>query len=197
MLSYVIPYRLTLTDITTSRGDRGLEAPAVQVTATAGINQSSLHSRPTHEDPANEQQQNYAGDLLLPSTGLVVRTILSVFPSCRVFRELEREDNAVRAESRDFTNMVVFCTKRAEAPVVFREVVEEDLLGTVSRKMHLLPRHEVPLESFKTDAEGKEETSILATPEDVEKLAKYHLGSALGHWRVMRTVLPAKVWELW
>jgi hypothetical protein len=44
--------------------------------------------------------------------------------------------------------------------------------------------------------EGKEGAGILRRNE-TERLVKWHEMSALGHWAVMRTVLPEEVWEAW
>lgn len=123
----------------------------------------------------------------------MIRTILAVFPSCRIFRELERDDAEVAELGRDFTNMIVFCTKSADgAGLTFREPTDADYLGTISRRFHMMPRFEVPAETF-ADTKG---LGIL-TADDTKKLARYQVRGALGHWKVMRTVIPAKAWETW
>lgn len=122
---------------------------------------------------------------------MVIRTIRQVFPSCRVFRENARDEDAVEKEGRDFTNMVIFCTKQ-QSKLTFRNPVEGDMLKTHSRKAYLMPKHEVLDEDFI----GIENASIIRR-NDTQELVKHHEKSALGHWSVMRFVLPAKIWESW
>ena len=130
---------------------------------------------------------NYAGDLAMPASSLIYRTISSVFPSCRVFREDAAPAPGVKPE--DFTNMVFFCRKQ-NIPVKFRQPVEADFLGSGSRREYLLPKHEIMPEQFVREGE------VLRSGKTKE-LEKWHAKSALGHWKVMRTVLPAAVWETW
>jgi hypothetical protein len=136
--------------------------------------------------------QNYAGDLLLPSARIIVQTIKTVFPTCRVFRESEPSAEKIAEDGRDFTNMVIFCTNAADK-VTFRKPVEADFLHSRARKMFLLPQHEVDETVF---AEIENDGGILSR-NDTERFKGWQQKSALGHWAVMRTVLPAKVWENW
>ncbi|EER40650.1 spermine/spermidine synthase [Histoplasma capsulatum H143] len=133
---------------------------------------------------------NYAGDLSLPSSGLIVRTIKSVFPSCRIFRESEPP-----ADTRegDFTNMVIFC-KQTDSPLEFRNPTEADFLGSKSRESYLLPQYEINAASFAKPEEDQQD--ILAVGH-AGNLVRWHSQSAAGHWKIMRTVLPAFVWENW
>jgi len=137
-------------------------------------------------------EQNYAGDLLLPSARIIVQTIKTVFPICRVFRESEPSAEQVAKDGRDFTNMVIFCTNAADK-VTFRKPVEADFLHSGAREMFLLPQHEVDEAVF---AEIESDGGILSR-NDTERFKGWQQKSALGHWAVMRTVLPAKVWENW
>jgi hypothetical protein len=132
--------------------------------------------------------QNYAGDLALPSTGLIIRTIQSVFPSCRIFREDEKDPSD--HDSSDFTNMVVFC-KKTSGPLTFRRPKEADFLGSGARKEFLLPKFEVSAESL---TQGSRE--IMKRGEQ-GKLIKWQAQNAVGHWSVMRKVMPHTVWENW
>lgn len=150
---------------------------------------------------------NYAGDLLLPSTQLVMRTILSVFPTCRIFRELTAptEDDLLALEAkgqarRDFTNIVIFCTKfsaeetEGKKGIAFREPTEEDFLGSGARRRYLMPEHEIFAEAFL--GEESDPSDVLRANE-TERLSEWQKKSAVGHWEVMRTVLPAWIWEKW
>ncbi|KAK8230901.1 spermine/spermidine synthase family protein [Phyllosticta capitalensis] len=141
---------------------------------------------------------NYAGDLALPTTQLVLNTIHAVFPSCRIFRDSEKqqkpktdvEGNPLPEDDTDFINMVLFCRPVAE-PIRFRQAEERDYLNSIVRQRMMVPRAdwEVP---FTPD----EKMGVLRKGgEDV--LEKGHEKSAVEHWGIMRTVLPPSVWELW
>lgn len=136
---------------------------------------------------------NYAGNLALPGTSMVYRTIREVFPSCRVFREDEQvaaEDTyTIMPEQPDLTNLVFICT-RASTPVTFRAPTEADYLGSPSRKSYLLPKHEVAPSRFQQRGE-------LLTSASIKGLHAQQLQSAIGHWKLMRTVLPDAVWNAW
>lgn len=134
---------------------------------------------------------NYAGDFALPPPAVVVRTVREVFPSCRIFREHPRDEEVLRQGGGDFTNMVIFCTKLTTG-IEFREARSRDLLNSPSREQFLVPRHEVRDEDFLV---GMEE-GVLRTG-DTGKLERWHRQSALGHWKVMRSVLPEVVWQEW
>jgi hypothetical protein len=134
---------------------------------------------------------NYAGDFALPPPAVVVTTIREIFPSCRIFREHPRDEETLRKTGGDFTNMVIFCTKLSTG-VEFRDVREGDLLNSPSREQFLVPKHEVLEGDFLV---GTEEGVL--TKNDTGKLEKWHKTSAVGHWGVMRSVLPNEVWENW
>ncbi|KAF5502562.1 Polyamine aminopropyltransferase [Colletotrichum aenigma] len=134
---------------------------------------------------------NYAGDFLHPAPKLVVDTIREVFPSCRIFRESEHPSKKkIQEEGQDFTNMVIFC-KKTSGKLFFRKPTEEDFLASRSRQVFLQPRHEVLPKHFLDGDFG------LLRNNATEQLTKWHEKSALGHWEVMRVVLPAFIWENW
>ncbi|KAK4453923.1 polyamine aminopropyltransferase [Podospora aff. communis PSN243] len=135
---------------------------------------------------------NYAGDFALPPPMVVVKTIRQVFPSCRIFREHPRDEEMVKKHGSDFANMVIFCTKIAGRELSFRQPSPRDLLNSPSREVFLMPKHEVMDEDFTV---GRDDGIL--TKNDTAKLVKWHGKSALGHWKVMRTVLPPSVWENW
>ncbi|RDW71869.1 spermine synthase [Coleophoma crateriformis] len=137
---------------------------------------------------------NYAGDFMLPPARIIVNTIRTVFPSCRMYRESARPSAAVlEKEKRDFTNMVIFCTATKVERVTFRRAVEKDYLGTRARQAFLMPKHEVPGSRFKE--QGDDGGVLLRN--GTERFRKWQQQSALGHWSVMRGVLPKQVWEGW
>lgn len=139
---------------------------------------------------------NYAADLTLETPNIVVRTILEVFPTCRIFQDVLPGDSGA-----NFINMVVFCTKAQNSQVIFREATEADWLQSLSRKQWIPPDPvlEMPISDFLDEAERRSEALVLKTDNKkmVERLKGYHHISADRHWRIMRKVLPDAVWELW
>ena len=140
------------------------------------------------------KKQNYAGDLLLPSARIIVATILTVFPTCRIYRESASPPaSQILSDGRDFTNMVIFCTKASPSSLTFRQPVERDFLDTGARKMFLLPKFEVERGVFEmVDGDGG-----LLYRNKTERFKGWQETSSSGHWAVMRTVLPDGVWENW
>lgn len=138
---------------------------------------------------------NYAGDLSLPSTRLVLNTIHAVFPACRLFRDSPPAPEQPGAP--DFTNMVVFCAKRDDggaggSAIGFREPTEDDFRGSFARRNHLLPKAGLEI-AFDWRGAGGDVLRRGATGE----LERFQEGAAVSHWGIMRTVLPGRVWELW
>lgn len=131
---------------------------------------------------------NYAGDLLLPSAISVIRTVMAVFPNCRLFRESLTPMPLVK---EDYTNLVIFCRKSAET-FTFRIPSEADFLGSSARQEYLLPRNEIEDVARMVNAKGQ-----IIRNGHTEALAASQMSSAMGHWHVMRTVLPDLVWENW
>ncbi|PVH83168.1 spermine/spermidine synthase [Cadophora sp. DSE1049] len=142
---------------------------------------------------------NYAGDLLLPSARIIVQTILSIFPTCRIFREsAQPTPEQVASDGRDFINMVIFCTNSPSSPssknkLTFRAPTQKDFLGSRARQAFLLPVHEVDYSAF----EVQEGDGWLLYRNATERFRGWQEKSAGGHWSVMRTVIPAGVWENW
>lgn len=97
------------------------------------------------------------------------------------------------AEQRgvDFTNMVIFCTKMA-SPLKFRDPTAGDCLNSPAREQFLHLRHEIPQAGFLSG----DDAGILRS-NDTSALARWHDQSTLGHWAIMRTAVPALVWERW
>lgn len=111
-----------------------------------------------------------------------------------MYRESARPSATVlEKEGRDFTNMVIFCTATKVDKVTFRTPVQQDYLGTRARKAFLVPKHEVPGSRFK---EQVGDGGVLLR-NGTERFKGWQQKSALGHWDVMRTVLPSQIWESW
>ncbi|EEQ28811.1 spermine/spermidine synthase family protein [Microsporum canis CBS 113480] len=134
---------------------------------------------------------NYAGDIALPLAGLVVRAITSTFSSCRIFRDNKPLPGS--SSRRDLTNMTIFC-KKTPGTIKFRIPEPKDYLGTYSRKDSLIPRLEFSPDAFSKDAQGNDDALGPSAPKE---LAYWQFQGAIGHWHVMRSVLPDSVWEKW
>ena len=120
---------------------------------------------------------------------------MQVFPTCRMFRESPFDPELAQAGA-DFTNMVVFCHKTVD-PLKFRPAVVEDFLQSRARQMFLEPKHEVSHDILEVAEDAKEEHTGILKKGTTEKVTRWHRASAHGHWTVIRTVIPAKIWELW
>jgi len=140
---------------------------------------------------------NYAGDLTLGSTRLVLNTIHAIFPACRLFRDSPAPEEHKEGEA-DFINMVIFCVKNdhglGKAAVNFRDAVQKDFLGSIARRNFLQPQKQLEV---KYDFVSKENGGKVMGNADVGELEKFHEDGAVSHWRIMRTVLPEGVWEMW
>ena len=90
--------------------------------------------------------------------------------------------------------MIIFCRKSVEV-FSFRKPVEADYLGSQFRKYEMLPKHEIDTALFNTKIEDRK-IEILRRGH-TKKLEAFHRKSAVGHWRVMRTVLPDEIWNNW
>lgn len=88
--------------------------------------------------------------------------------------------------------MVLFCRARSDAAITFREPVERDFLRSGARKAYLVPKHEILRGQF-----DLEDMRDVLRANDTATLEETQRKSAVGHWNVMRTVVPGKVWELW
>lgn len=137
---------------------------------------------------------NHAGDLGDSSTKQVVNTINLAFDrQCRMFRDSEPPSET---GATDFLNMVIFCKNAADDKLEFREPIEADYLGTVSRRHYLAPKRALELK-FPTEIEMKEETVQTLTVDNLSDFEKKQIESARRHWKIMRLVVPDFVWELW
>lgn len=128
----------------------------------------------------------------MPGAGVVIRTIKAVFPECRVFRENDGSEEPAE-ESLDFINMVVFCKKSRTPPLTFRLPNENDYLGSQARKSYMYPRREIDPSKFDI-ADDSTDQRVLEVGR-MSILEANHVPNAIGHWNIMRNVLPAKVWE--
>lgn len=89
--------------------------------------------------------------------------------------------------------MIIFC-KKTTTPLKFRQVVEADYLGSHTRKRDLFPEFEVDQAIFEPK-DGEENTLIgVNTP---SQLQEWQYQSAVGHWGIMRLLLPSSLWEKW
>ena len=136
---------------------------------------------------------NYAGDLGKKPTQLVLNTILSVFPTCRVFRDQPPEKDKDNEAVGEFINMILFCRKKPNGGLRFRAGTPDDWRGSLSRKALLPPPKHLEIGFPKNIGKGGE---VLKRGGEAE-LEKYHRDAAKHHWKIMRTVLPDAIWENW
>lgn len=94
--------------------------------------------------------------------------------------------------------MIVFCTKQPGGTLTFREPVEADFAGSLARRQWIPPKskQEIQYASIVSEQDAEDVELILHKGQE-QKLEKYHPESAAKHWEIMRTVMPAAVWELW
>jgi hypothetical protein len=86
--------------------------------------------------------------------------------------------------------MVIFCSASG-APFHFRKPSDPDFLGSHARRENLWPKYEV--DDSLMGRQG--EVDVLIAGEE-GKLDIFQQDSAIGHWGIMRQVMPEKVWEL-
>ncbi|KAG6010927.1 hypothetical protein E4U21_002597 [Claviceps maximensis] len=135
---------------------------------------------------------NYAGDISVPAPKIVYRTIKQVFPTCRIFREAPPDLESIKTDKgMDFTNMVIFCNKSPSEALRFRRPTAADCLQSSARQEFLLLSHEVD------EGDMLGEGADVMRRNETFKVAKWHDKSALGHWSLMRSTIPAFVWEKW
>ena len=94
--------------------------------------------------------------------------------------------------------MIVFCTKSPNGTITFREPVAADWLGSWARKQWVPPKsdRELKYASIVSDEDEGNEDLVLKKGQE-GKLETWHPQMASEHWRIMRTVMPARIWELW
>ncbi|EUC38389.1 hypothetical protein COCCADRAFT_32583 [Bipolaris zeicola 26-R-13] len=140
---------------------------------------------------------NYAGDLTLGSTRLVLNTIHAIFPACRIFRDSPASEERQDGDA-DFINMVIFCVKNdhdlGKQGIRFRNAKPADYLGSIARRNFLQPQENLEV---KYEYVPKEDGGRVMGNADVGELEKFHKDGAVSHWKIMRTVLPSGVWEMW
>lgn len=61
------------------------------------------------------------------------------------------------------------------------------------RELTLVPKHEVD----PSELELRDDDGGILLRNRTERFKKWQQTSAMGHWDVMRTVLPREVWEDW
>ncbi|RDI87014.1 putative oxalate decarboxylase [Venturia inaequalis] len=137
---------------------------------------------------------NYAGDLTMPPPKIILDTIHTVFPTCRIFRDSpESEDEP----NNTFINMVVFCTKSIDKPLTFRKPTRADWMGSLSRREFIPPAETLEIHMADIHGEVKWKTQEILKRGEEAKIEKYHKEAAIRHWKIMRTVLPDAIWENW
>lgn len=90
--------------------------------------------------------------------------------------------------------MVIFCKKSNATPLSFCEPVTHDFLGSKARETFLIPEHELQPSRF-ADVEHHGRPILIS--KEAGRMHKYQDRGAIEHWKIMRNVLPALVWETW
>lgn len=90
--------------------------------------------------------------------------------------------------------MVIFCRKSRET-FGFRKPLDSDCIGSQFRKIEMQPKYEIDTVPFDKDIESGE-IEILKRGR-TKKLEALQKNSAIGHWEIMRTVLPDEIWNNW
>lgn len=134
--------------------------------------------------------------------GIVVRTVISVFTNCRIFREDEANPDPVTGE--DLVNLVIFCKPSTTSKLEFRAPQRSDYLGTGSRENYLMPKFEVHASAFELQDSATGESSAApahdatdSSLEDKQQLVQSQTSNAMRHWEFMRALLPAGIWTSW
>lgn len=141
---------------------------------------------------------NYAGDITLKPMPNVLRTINVVFDGrCRAFRETApttQGTGEASADEGDMLNLVVFCVKAESMwPFSFKEPVESDYIGSKSRRRFLVPKRDLEIVLPDRDEKSVE----LVRDANVNSWKPQQLEAARRHWKLMRDMVPAVVWENW
>ncbi|KAG0148691.1 hypothetical protein CROQUDRAFT_654524 [Cronartium quercuum f. sp. fusiforme G11] len=127
---------------------------------------------------------NFAGKPTGQAGMLVLSTLFSVFPHCRIFSEKTDEP---KTES-DFQNLVVFCMPDTRPE--FRPLTEADVFGS---------RHRYWILNNLTDQElmisGLPRSNLILNEKSGNELELAQIKSAIDHWGVMREVLSDSAWE--
>ncbi|KAI0832594.1 hypothetical protein BC628DRAFT_1310250 [Trametes gibbosa] len=135
---------------------------------------------------------NFAGILESDSGKAIVSTLHAAFPQCRAFYDAMEQSKNVTSE---FLNWVIFCTPSAEQ-LEFRKPVEADFLGSYLRRhvLNELPTREADL-ALVLDSIPEEKRARYLLKDGTNPLGEWQAKEALGHWKIMREVLPHAYWE--
>jgi hypothetical protein len=93
--------------------------------------------------------------------------------------------------------MVIYCIK-TPGEIEFRATSNDDYLGSMARRQFLPPDESLQMRLVEIGGQDRRWTH-----EDILKrgnesiVEEYHSEAALRHWQIMRTVMPAGIWELW
>jgi hypothetical protein len=94
--------------------------------------------------------------------------------------------------------MVVFCTKSADESLKFRKPGKADLGKSISRERYLPPAEKLEIIYADVIGQGQQTSDRKLLKKGKEyHLERYHADSAIDHWKIMRNVIPAAIWENW
>jgi len=150
-------------------------------------------------DPSGVIGVNFAGRLDSPAMHGVLVTLMIAFGECRVYHDSD-PSRGLEELKEDFINMVIICSL-GPAPLTFRSPVNEDYLGNKLRQLLFSSWHlrEVPLRIALGPAyfESDFSQSTLILRDTTNKLSEWQEQLATEHWRLMKSVLPPEVWNVY
>jgi hypothetical protein len=118
---------------------------------------------------------NFAGIIDSRASRKVVRTLLSVFPQCRVFSDLEHIDRHAAC------NLVFVCSGTYDPLLTFRRATFEDIDNSSIRNLvyRTFIKNEVPVDSFLLEADWEDPSMVLHTGDRLDywndAVASWHL----------------------
>ncbi|KAH9850751.1 S-adenosyl-L-methionine-dependent methyltransferase [Lenzites betulinus] len=135
---------------------------------------------------------NFAGILMSDSGKAIVNTLHAAFPQCRGFYDSIEQSQNVTTE---FLNWVLFCTP-SPGKLEFRKPVDADFLGSYLRRhvFNELPARETDL-ALVLDSIPEDKREQYLLKDSANPLVQWQAQEALGHWKIMREVLPHAYWE--
>lgn len=154
--------------------------------------------------------QNFAGNLKSKSSQAILYTLELIFGPCRAFYDgSELQENAadvfhnwVSPQVNSFLPLVdkpllqvLFCST-SSSPLTFRDAVASDYLGSTQRQSILstLAQREVDLVPIRESISEKD-LPLFNLTDGKNALGRWQAEEAVGHWKIMRQVLPDVFWE--
>lgn len=127
---------------------------------------------------------NWVGDVLSDVTQQVIRTINSVFQTCRIFEDGDAHSG--------YLNMVLFCTMQSH--LRFRQPSTSDLITAVSPRQRVKVLQD--LANHELNIEVSSSLAVLTDATDWHHFEKAQREGVRKHWAVMSKTLPPETWAM-